>query len=121
MPASIAARFQGSAQAFQGSLSSTPILILAALVAIYSSSACCTRARSSAHHYFDFTFGLAHDPDARRHAARRDRDHRIILMIGIVNKNGIMSVDFALGEQYDHGLSGEEAIHPACLRGSAQF
>jgi multidrug efflux pump subunit AcrB len=32
-----------------------------------------------------------------------------------VKKNGIMLVDFALAEQHDHGLSGEEAIHKACL------
>jgi multidrug efflux pump subunit AcrB len=39
----------------------------------------------------------------------------IILLIGIVKKNGIMLVDFALAEERDHGLSGEDAIHRACL------
>jgi HAE1 family hydrophobic/amphiphilic exporter-1 len=39
----------------------------------------------------------------------------IILLIGIVKKNGIMLVDFALAQQHDHGLSAEEAIHRACL------
>ena len=39
----------------------------------------------------------------------------IILLIGIVKKNGIMLVDFALAEERDHGLSAEEAIHRACL------
>jgi multidrug efflux pump subunit AcrB len=39
----------------------------------------------------------------------------IILLIGIVKKNGIMLVDFALAEERDHGLRGEEAIHRACL------
>ena len=39
----------------------------------------------------------------------------IILLIGIVKKNGIVLVDFALAEERDHGLSAEEAIHRACL------
>ena len=39
----------------------------------------------------------------------------IILLIGIVKKNGIMLVDFALAEERDHGLSAEEAIDLACL------
>jgi len=39
----------------------------------------------------------------------------IILLIGIVKKNGIMLVDFALAEERDHGLSSEDAIHQACL------
>jgi multidrug efflux pump subunit AcrB len=39
----------------------------------------------------------------------------IILLIGIVKKNGIMLVDFALAEQRERGLGTEEAIHKACL------
>jgi HAE1 family hydrophobic/amphiphilic exporter-1 len=39
----------------------------------------------------------------------------IILLIGIVKKNGIMLVDFALAEEHEHGLSSEDAIHRACL------
>ena len=39
----------------------------------------------------------------------------IILLIGIVKKNGIMLVDVALEEQRDRGLSSEDAIHHACL------
>ena len=39
----------------------------------------------------------------------------ITLLIGIVKKNGIMLVDFALAEGRDHGLSSEEATHRACL------
>ena len=38
----------------------------------------------------------------------------IILLIGIVKKNGIMLVDFALTAEREHGLSSEEAIHEAC-------
>ena len=80
LPSSIATSFQGNAQAFQSSLSSTPILILAALVAVYLilgmlyeslvhpltiiSTPAVGRARRFA------------DPDAVRHAARRHRHHR---------------------------------------------
>ena len=39
----------------------------------------------------------------------------ILLLIGIVKKNGIMLVDFALAEEREQGLSAEEAIHKACL------
>jgi multidrug efflux pump subunit AcrB len=39
----------------------------------------------------------------------------IILLIGIVKKNGIMLVDFALQAERERGLSGEDAIHEACL------
>jgi multidrug efflux pump subunit AcrB len=39
----------------------------------------------------------------------------ILLLIGIVKKNGIMLVDFALTEEHERGLSAEEAIHKACL------
>jgi len=38
----------------------------------------------------------------------------IILLIGIVKKNGIMLIDFALESQRERGLSGEDAIHEAC-------
>src|ERR1700743_1510153 len=39
----------------------------------------------------------------------------IILLIGIVKKNGIMLIDFALESQRERGLSSEDAIHEACL------
>jgi multidrug efflux pump subunit AcrB len=39
----------------------------------------------------------------------------VILLIGIVKKNGIMLVDVALEEQRDRGLSSEDAIHKACV------
>ena len=43
----------------------------------------------------------------------------IILLIGIVKKNGIMLIDFALAEQREHGLSSEDAIHRHVCCGSA--
>src|SRR6478609_3559385 len=114
LPPSIATSFQGSAQAFQSSLSSTPILILAALIAVY------------------IILGMLHPitiistlPSAGLGALLTLMLFGmpldvigiigIILLIGIVKKNGIMLVDFALVSQRERGLSSEDAIHEACL------
>ena len=119
MPPSIATSFQGSAQAFQSSLSSTPILILAALVAIYLILG---MLYESTIHPLTIISTL---PSAGLGAlltlmlVGMPLDVigiiGIILLIGIVKKNGIMLVDFALAEERDHGLSSEDAIHRACL------
>ena len=119
VPRSIAASFQGYAQAFQSSLSSTPILILAALVAIYLILG---MLYESTIHPLTIISTL---PSAGLGAlltlmlVGMPLDVigiiGIILLIGIVKKNGIMLVDFALAEEHDHGLSAEEAIHRACL------
>ncbi len=119
MPGSIAASFQGNAQAFQSSLSSTPILILAALVAIYLILGVLYE---STIHPLTIISTL---PSAGLGAlltlmlVGMPLDVigiiGIILLIGIVKKNGIMLVDFALAEERDHGLSSEDAIHQACL------
>jgi multidrug efflux pump subunit AcrB len=119
MPPSIATSFQGSAQAFQSSLSSTPILILAALVAIYLILG---MLYESTIHPLTIISTL---PSAGLGAlltlmlVGMPLDVigiiGIILLIGIVKKNGIMLVDFALAEERDHGMSSEDAIHRACL------
>jgi multidrug efflux pump subunit AcrB len=119
MPPSIATSFQGSAPAFQSSLSSTPILILAALVAIYLILG---MLYESTIHPLTIISTL---PSAGLGAlltlmlVGMPLDVigiiGIILLIGIVKKNGIMLVDFALAEEHEHGLSAEEAIHRACL------
>ncbi len=119
LPPSIATSFQGNAQAFQSSLSSTPILILAALVAIYLILGVLYE---SMIHPLTIISTL---PSAGLGAlltlmlVGMPLDVigiiGIILLIGIVKKNGIMLVDFALAEERDHGLSSEEAIHRACL------
>ena len=65
MPPSIATSFQGNAQAFQSSLSSTPILIVAALVAVYiilGGVLYESTQDSSAHHHFDSALGRARRP-----------------------------------------------------------
>ncbi|MEA2737714.1 MAG: hypothetical protein QOH05_1021, partial [Acetobacteraceae bacterium] len=118
VPPTIQASFQGNAQAFQSSLSSTPILILAALIAVYlilgmlyenvihplTIISTLPSAGLGALAVLDlFGFGL----DVMGIIG-------IILLIGIVKKNGIMLVDFALEAERTRGLSAEEAIHEAC-------
>jgi hydrophobe/amphiphile efflux-1 (HAE1) family protein len=119
MPASVATKFQGNAQAFQSSLSSTPPLILAALFAVYLILG---MLYESTIHPLTILSTL---PSAGLGALAtlmlfgRPLDVigiiGIILLIGIVKKNGIMLVDFALQAERERGLSGEEAIHEACL------
>jgi hydrophobe/amphiphile efflux-1 (HAE1) family protein len=118
VPPTIQASFQGNAQAFQSSLSSTPILILAALIAVYlilgmlyenvihplTIISTLPSAGLGALLVLDvFGFGL----DVMGIIG-------IILLIGIVKKNGIMLVDFALEAERTRGLSPEESIHEAC-------
>jgi hydrophobe/amphiphile efflux-1 (HAE1) family protein len=119
LPPSIATSFQGSAQAFQSSLSSTPILILAALIAVYIILG---MLYESMIHPITIISTL---PSAGLGALLTLMLFGmpldvigiigIILLIGIVKKNGIMLVDFALVGQRERGLSTEEAIHEACL------
>jgi HAE1 family hydrophobic/amphiphilic exporter-1 len=118
LPRSIATSFQGSAQAFQNSLSSTPILILAALVAVYIILG---MLYESVIHPITIISTL---PSAGLGALATLMLFGmpldvigiigIILLIGIVKKNGIMLVDFALTGQRERGLSTEDAIHEAC-------
>jgi hydrophobe/amphiphile efflux-1 (HAE1) family protein len=118
LPPSIATSFQGSAQAFQSSLSSTPILILAALIAVYIILG---MLYESTIHPITIISTL---PSAGLGALLTLMLFGmpldvigiigIILLIGIVKKNGIMLVDFALVGQRERGLSAEEAIHEAC-------
>jgi HAE1 family hydrophobic/amphiphilic exporter-1 len=118
LPPSIATSFQGNAQAFQSSLSSTPILILAALVAIYIILGMLYE--STIHPLTIIStlpsaglgallilmlFGMPLDVIGII---------GIILLIGIVKKNGIMLIDFALASQRERGLTSEDAIHEAC-------
>src|SRR5262249_18504852 len=119
LPPSIATSFQGSAQAFQSSLSSTPILILAALIAVYIILG---MLYESTIHPITIISTL---PSAGLGALLTLMLFGmpldvigiigIILLIGIVKKNGIMLVDFALVGQRERRLRTEEAIHQACL------
>jgi multidrug efflux pump len=119
MPASIRASFQGTAQAFQASLASQPILILAALITVYIVLGVL---------YESFIHPitiLSTLPSAGVGAMLAllltggDLDViamiGIILLIGIVKKNAILMIDFALDAQRRDGRAPLEAITQACL------
>jgi hydrophobe/amphiphile efflux-1 (HAE1) family protein len=118
-PASVATSFQGNAQAFQSSLSSTPILIAASLVVIYIILG--VLYESTIH---PITI-LSTLPSAGigalliLMAVHLDLSViaiiGIILLIGIVKKNGIMLVDFALQAEREEHLDTEESIYRACV------
>ncbi len=117
-PASVATSFQGNAQAFQASLASTPILIAASLVVIYIILGILYE---STIHPITILSTL---PSAGigalliLMAVHLDLSViaiiGIILLIGIVKKNGIMLVDFALQAEREDGLDPEESIYRAC-------
>jgi HAE1 family hydrophobic/amphiphilic exporter-1 len=117
-PASLTASFQGNAQAFQSSLTGTPLLIGAALIVIYIILGVLYE---SLIHPITILSTL---PSAGIGAlllllaVHVDLSViaiiGIILLIGIVKKNGIMLVDFALEVERRQGLSPEEAIYQAC-------
>ena len=119
MPAAIIGSFQGAAQAFQSSLANQPWLVLAALVAVYIILGVL---------YESFVHPLtiiSTLPSAGIGALLLlwllGQDFSImaligiVLLIGIVKKNGILLVDFALDAQRNRGLSPQDAIYEACL------
>jgi len=120
LPQNINAMFRGTAQTFQTSLQNQPLLILAALIAVYIVLGILYE---SAIHPLTILSTL---PSAGVGAVLAllltGTDLNliavigIILLIGIVKKNGIMIVDFALDAQRKQGMSPEEAIHAACMR-----
>jgi HAE1 family hydrophobic/amphiphilic exporter-1 len=119
-PLSVQSSFQGNAQAFGASLSSTPILILASLFVIYIILGVLYE---SVIHPITIISTL---PSAGvgalllLMAAHYDLSViaivGIILLIGIVKKNGIMLVDFALQAEQNEGLTTEESIYQACIK-----
>jgi multidrug efflux pump len=119
MPASVQYGFQGTAASFQGSLSNEGLLILAALAAVYIVLGVL---------YESFIHPitiLSTLPSAGVGALlalilfRQDLSVvaiiGIILLIGIVKKNGIMMVDFAMEGEREHGKTAADAIYDACL------
>jgi hydrophobe/amphiphile efflux-1 (HAE1) family protein len=119
MPASMAGAFQGNAQAFQDSLASEPLLVAAAIVVIYLILGMLYES------YIHPLTILSTLPSAGIGALLMlmifGFDFSVIaligviLLIGIVKKNGIMMVDFAIAGQRERGLSAPEAIREACL------
>jgi len=119
MPSTINGGFQGTAQAFQASLKSEPVLILLALVAVYIVLG---MLYESFIHPLTILSTL---PSAGVGAIVALLLFRvelsviamigIILLIGIVKKNAIMMIDFALVAEREEGKTPEQAIYQACL------
>ena len=119
MPASIRGSFQGTAQAFRSSLANEPLLILAALVTVYIVLGVLYES------YIHPVTILSTLPSAGVGALLALMMCRtefsvialigIILLIGIVKKNGIMMVDFALDAERKEGKNPVDAIYQACL------
>ena len=119
LPGSIHGSFQGTAKVFRATFSTLPWLILAALLAVYivlgvlyeslvhpitilSTLPSAGLGALLALWAFDMELSLVSFIG-------------IILLIGIVKKNAIMMIDFALEAEREHGLSSEESIYQACL------
>jgi len=119
MPASIHAAFQGTAEAFQASLANEPLLILAAVITVYIVLGVLYES------YIHPLTILSTLPSAGVGALLAllicHEDFSvvaligIILLIGIVQKNAIMMIDFALEAERKEGKSAVEAIYQACL------
>ncbi len=119
LPVSIKTGFQGAALAFQASLDNTLLLILAAIVVMYIVLGVLYES------YIHPVTILSTLPSAGVGAllallvSRTELDViaiiGIILLIGIVKKNAIMMIDFALDAEREQGKAPREAIHEACL------
>ena len=119
VPVTIHGTFQGTAKAFQDSLANQPFLIVAALITIYIVLGILYES------YFHPLTILSTLPSAGVGALLALMAFQmefgiisligVILLIGIVKKNAIMMIDFALEAQRTRCLSALEAIHEACL------
>ena len=119
VPATIRGTFQGTAKAFQDSLSNQPFLILAALVTIYIVLGVLYES------YVHPLTILSTLPSAGVGALLALMAFKtefsimsligVMLLIGIVKKNAIMMIDFALDAERKRGLSSLDAIHEACM------
>ncbi|HTB66494.1 MAG TPA: efflux RND transporter permease subunit [Steroidobacteraceae bacterium] len=118
MPAGLAASFQGTAASFTNSLSNEPLLVLAALVAVYIVLG--VLYESFIHPVTILSTLPSAGVGALLALMLFGQDLNvvaligIILLIGIVTKNGIMMVDFALDAERTRGKSSTEAIYEAC-------
>jgi multidrug efflux pump len=120
MPGSIRGSFAGTAQAFQAALSTQPLLILAALVAVYLVLGVLYES------YIHPLTILSTLPSAGVGALLALMAFRmefsiigmigVILLIGIVKKNAILVIDVALDLERREGRNAREAVHHACLR-----
>ena len=119
MPSTVATQFQGTAQAFQDSLQGLGLILAAAIIVIYIVLGVLYESFT---HPLTILSGL---PSAGFGALLTLLIFKtelslyafvgIIMLVGLVKKNGIMMVDFAVEAQRQHGKSPAEAIHEACL------
>ncbi|MGD0777710.1 MAG: multidrug efflux RND transporter permease subunit [Candidatus Solibacter sp.] len=119
MPPSIQAAYQGTAEAFQSSLANEPVLIAAALITVYLVLGVLYES------YIHPLTILSALPSAGVGALlalilfRNDFSVialiGVVLLIGIVKKNAIMMIDFALAAERQEGMKPEDAIYQACL------
>ncbi|MGC1302579.1 MAG: efflux RND transporter permease subunit, partial [Caulobacteraceae bacterium] len=119
MPSTVVGSFRGTAQAFQDSVANEPVLILTALVAVYIVMGILYES------YIHPLTVLSTLPSAGVGAVLALLIFHIdfsiialigvILLIGIVKKNAIMIIDFALVAEREQGLSSRDAIYQACM------
>jgi HAE1 family hydrophobic/amphiphilic exporter-1 len=119
VPATMSTMFQGTAQAFQDSLNGLGLILLMAIVVIYIVLGVLYESFT---HPLTILSGL---PAAGFGALLTLLLFKselslyafvgVIMLIGLVKKNGIMMVDFAVAAQRERGLSARDAIHEACL------
>jgi multidrug efflux pump len=118
-PSTIHGSFQGTAAAFQDSLASEPLLILAALLTVYIVLGILYESFA---HPITILSTLPSAGVGALLALLISKNELnvigligIVLLIGIVKKNAIMMIDFALYTEREHGKSPTDAIHEACL------
>jgi multidrug efflux pump subunit AcrB len=119
LPASLRAGFQGTAQVFRASLQNQPVLVLAALIAVYIVLGILYE---SLVHPITILSTLPSAGVGALIALLLTRTELsiialigIILLIGIVKKNAILMIDFAIEAERERNLSSRDAIHEACL------
>jgi multidrug efflux pump len=119
MPKSLQADFEGTAASFRNSLSNMPLLILAALVTVYIVLG--VLYESFIHPITILSTLPSAGVGAFISLMLFHQDLSVVaiiglvLLIGIVKKNGIMMVDFALDAERNHGMNSTDAIYQACL------
>jgi multidrug efflux pump subunit AcrB len=119
MPSTVQGSFQGTAQVFQASMSSTPILVLAALIAVY---VVLGMLYESLIHPLTILSTLPSAGVGALLALMLTGSDLslvsfigIILLMGIVKKNAILMIDFALAGERQQNANPEEAIYQACI------
>jgi multidrug efflux pump len=127
MPTTIHGSFQGTAQAYQASLQNEPILILAALLAVYivlgilyesyihPLTILSTLPSAGVGAVLAIKISSLINPITYPNEFSIMSLIGIILLIGIVKKNAIMMIDFALDAERNHGFDSKAAIYRACL------